>query len=203
MKGTGTRDHLAEALRALCIREGGERSVAAVAGVNPTYLWQIIHGAPLPSGRPRGVGPKLADKLDKFFPGWTDPQHSLAGAKPRGAVAHVLSDPSQSNSALIFWGEVVKQSLPERFRVAAPDDSMSPRVRAGQICEFSTTEKPRPGDGILVRDSTGATYFRRYRERRPGSWEAFPENDAYQPLDSQVDDLQVLAVLVAVHARWG
>lgn len=96
-----------------------------------------------------------------------------------------------------------KSDLPPLFRVAAPDDAMAPRVRAGQLVEFDRDAAPRPGDGVLVIDADGRPYFRVYRLRRPGHWEAQALNDAYSPLDSQRDQLQVAGVLTAVFARWG
>lgn len=97
----------------------------------------------------------------------------------------------------------MNKDLPPRFRVAAPDDSMAPRVRAGEVLEFQTGLPARPGDGVLVQDDAGHFYFRLYRERRPGHWEAHAISDAYQALDSQRDGLRVLAVLTAVYQRWG
>jgi phage repressor protein C with HTH and peptisase S24 domain len=94
--------------------------------------------------------------------------------------------------------------LPEVFQVAVPDDSMAPRVRAGETVEFSTTEKPLPGDGVLVRDQAGGVYFRRYRQAHAGAWEAYPVNEAYRTLLSDRDGLTLLAVLVGVpKQRWG
>lgn len=89
------------------------------------------------------------------------------------------------------------------LRVAAPDNSMAPRVRAGELLEFQTGLPPRPGDGVLVQDDVGNFYFRLYRERTPGHWEAHATSDAYQTLDSQRDGLRVLGVLTAVFQRWG
>lgn len=136
-------------------------------------------------------------------PGWTDIQHSVAGEPPpRWEVAQVLSLPP-INSPLITWGENMHKDLPRKFRVAAPDDSMAPRVRAGELLEFDTSLQPRAGDGVLVRDDAGHHFFRIYRERRPGHWEAAALNPAFQGLDSERDGLHVLAVMTAVFQRWG
>lgn len=96
-----------------------------------------------------------------------------------------------------------RSDLPPVYRVAVPDDAMAPRVRAGQIVEFERDAPARPGDGVLVLDSDGRPYFRVFRERRPGHWQAHPMNDAYSPLDSIADGLEVVGVLTAVFARWG
>lgn len=138
-------------------------------------------------------------------PGWADEQHPEEGAKPRGAVAHILSDTQVSYAPRFTWEQIMQlPALPPTFRVAAVDDSMAPRVKAGEVVEFAVGEAPRPGDGVLVRDSTGALYFRIYRQRRPGAWEAHPVNDAFQALESERDGLSVVAVLVGVpQQRWG
>lgn len=137
-------------------------------------------------------------------PGWTDEQHSKEGARSRGAVAHILSEPAPTYLSLT-WGEIMSMTkLPAEFVVSVPDDSMAPRVRTGDRVRFSTSVDARPGDGVLVRDGTGAMYFRQFRQRRPGSWQAHPLNDAYQPLDSDADQLTVVGVMVGIpEQRWG
>lgn len=135
-------------------------------------------------------------------PNWTDDQHWNEGT--RGGVAQVLSQLKPEDPPQVTWGAKMKKSdLPPLYRVTVPDDAMAPRVRAGQLVEFDRDATPRPGDGVLVLDGEGRPYFRVFRERRPGHWEAHPLNDAYSPLDSLADQLTVAGVLVAVFARWG
>ena len=62
---------LIEALRALCKREGGHAQVADRIEANDQTIYQILAGVKLPSGEPRGVGPKLQRKLEAKFPGWS------------------------------------------------------------------------------------------------------------------------------------
>jgi hypothetical protein len=64
-----------EKLKRLCEEAGGHTEVARRARVSPDNLWQILHGTPLPSGNPRGVGNQLAQKLERAFgkaAGWMD-----------------------------------------------------------------------------------------------------------------------------------
>lgn len=97
-----------------------------------------------------------------------------------------------------------QEPLPTEFVVVLPDDSMAPKAHKGDHVLLSSTETPRPGDGVLVRDKHGQLYFRRYRERRPGVWTAHPENDSYHALESDVDGLVIVAVSVGVpRQRWG
>lgn len=93
--------------------------------------------------------------------------------------------------------------LPRTFRICIEDNSMEPRVKPGAWVHFNSREKARPGDGVLVRDRTGRVHFRVYRAGRPGHWLAYAENEDYDPLESERDQLEVLAVLMAVEARWG
>ncbi len=66
---------------------------------------------------------------------------------------------------------------------------------------FDARIAPLPGDAVLLRDINGGHHIRLYRQG-VGRWEAHATNEAYQPLDSERDGLQVLAVLTGVMARW-
>lgn len=63
-------DQLATALDRLCTKEGGWKVVARKLDVNDQSLYQITTGKRLPSGNPKGVGPKLRSLLDEHYPGW-------------------------------------------------------------------------------------------------------------------------------------
>lgn len=116
--------------------------------------------------------------------------------------AHPLSlDAVKVSSPQIEWGALKMTKLPQAFKVAAPDDSMAPRLKAGQVAEFEVGLEPRPGDGVLVRDPEGEPCIRRCR-RVKGEWEAYAEDgDNHVPFAFGED--QLLAVMVGVHARWG
>lgn len=102
----------------------------------------------------------------------------------------------------IKW-EDIGLSLPDVFETVVPDDSMAPRAKFGDVVKISTKAEPVPGDGILVRDKEGRHYLRVLRERRPGHWEAHAENTNYTPMDSKVDGLTIIGVLVGVPStRW-
>lgn len=96
----------------------------------------------------------------------------------------------------------MRRDLPPTFKVVLQDNSMSPRAPAGTEVEFTRDLSPKPGDGVLVRDRDGNAYFREYRQRREGQWEAYAYNEAYRPLDAEHDELQVIAVLTGVSVRW-
>lgn len=63
-------DPLVEALRTLADREGDYKLVAAKAKVSAAGLDQILKGVLLPSGNPRGIGPRLRASLTKAYPDW-------------------------------------------------------------------------------------------------------------------------------------
>ena len=74
-----TRQRLAQALGALCAREG-YKNVAATIGSSYRTLWQIVHGSKSETGRPRGIGVRLQERLDEHYPGWasTEPSRTVA-----------------------------------------------------------------------------------------------------------------------------
>lgn len=87
----------------------------------------------------------------------------------------------------------------ERKRISQAALARSVGIRQPSVADW----QPRAGDGVLVRDDDGNHFFRIYRERRPGHWEAAALNPAFQALNSERDGLHVLAVMTAVFQRWG
>lgn len=199
------QDRVLERLRALCDRHGLD-AVSVKSGVSREYLRQLVRAYPLESGNPRSLGRKSAARLTQAYPDWMEPQHLPEGeTRPRGQEAQILSQHSASYSPQFTWEALMtQQAMPQHFRVAMPDDSMSPRVRRGDVIEFDATLTPRSGDGVLVRTAAGALFFRLYRQGLPGAWEAHPVNPDFLPLHSARDELSVVAVMVGlpVH-RWG
>lgn len=198
-----------EQLKRWLTNRGGHAKVVQDRGLTQSqasFLSQLVNGYSFGPRAARNLEHRLGmpPKWLEMPPGWTPEQHSPEGLPPQSwLVAHEMSPPPYTDSPLITWGENMHKDLPQKFRVAAPDDSMAPRVRVGELLEFDASLTPRPGDGVLVRDDAGHLYFRAYREGRPGAWEAAALNPAFTPLDSQRDGLQVLAVLTAVFQRWG
>lgn len=102
----------------------------------------------------------------------------------------------------VLWGDLMTNESP-LFWVSLPDDAMAPRAPAGKMICFDRRETARAGDGVLVRDRDGALYFRLYRAAAGGRWTAAALNPSFEPLDSERDGLQVVAVLKAEEGRWG
>jgi transcriptional regulator with XRE-family HTH domain len=197
--------HEAIKARRLALEWSQERLAAAVSeleGLTKPLAWQTVqqweNGVSAPA---RKRLPHVAAAL-----GLTLQELNARSSNqelPTGK-AHVLSESDvRLSSPVIAWERVSMKTLPKAFKVAAPDDSMSPRLRKGQLAEFETGLEYRPGDGVLVKDPRGVCYIRRCRQTR-GGWEAYAEDsEVFPPLPIGDDGLDVLAVMVGVHARWG
>lgn len=87
---------------------------------------------------------------------------------------------------------------PKTKYLVMPDDSMHPRISAGDRLTVEPNWTPEPGEIALFRDSTGAHHVRIYRHIRPGHFVATPANDRdYMPLDSIQDGLTPVGVITA------
>ena len=76
-------------LEKLIHEAGSAATLARVAGTSPSYLSQVRRGLPTTSGKPRGVGNSLAEKLELAMnkpSGWMDEGH-----KPPMAEVAVLN----------------------------------------------------------------------------------------------------------------
>lgn len=101
------------ALKALCLREGGYAVVAKAIGSNDQSIYQIITGVKLKSGRPKGVGPSLRDKLNKRYPGWNSEQNFL---DPHSA---------ELNSILVTIGASFRSIPQDQWAAALVDVSVA------------------------------------------------------------------------------
>lgn len=187
---------------------GDRQKLMKVTGLSKGRVSQLFDEAQ-PFGERAAVA--LAEKLglpsDAFLSGRASAQEtapSYAGPVPtQPMVAQDVSQMEMQHAPLITWGALMQpKKLPALFWIELPDDSMAPRAPAGRLICFDTTMQPRPGDGVLVADATGTVHFRLYRAGAGDRWSAHALNEAYGPLDSQRDGLQVLAVLKAEEGRW-
>lgn len=160
----------------------------------------------LTNWKSRGISREGAEKAEEVFGcayKWV-----LLGIEPvtvaRAVSQSSITIASQDDSPRVKWGAMKRDDLPDVFLVEVPDDAMSDRVRKGNTIKCATDQAPRPGDGVLVSDSTGAWFFRLYSPGAQGRFAAVALNPAYQSLDSERDGLKVVAVLIGIpEARWG
>lgn len=98
-------DPALDALRRLIGGSVAKRmEVANRCGVNEQYLYQLLRGLPLASGRPRRVGRDLREKLDQYYPGWMGESAPAAQALPptlEAALPVVLA--ALSNLSPMRW----------------------------------------------------------------------------------------------------
>lgn len=104
------------ALQVLCEKHGGYATVAAAIGSNDQSIYQIISRTKLPSGREKGIGPQLRDKLNARYPGWNKPAPSADDMPDRlkaalATVAGLLRTipEDQWGNALIDIAEVLQK----------------------------------------------------------------------------------------------
>lgn len=203
-------DPAVRALVELLKREGGEVVVGTVIGANPKSLYQIAAGRLLKSGRQKGVGRDLRERLERHYPGWISlgaEQTPATGEErspyrttgqtitPSGAGQSQPMRLTYRNMAptKVGWEALLKADLPSEFETSLPDNAMAPEAPKGTRCIFVTGHDPEPGDWVLLADRGGQVYCREYRVLSPGRWEAHAVNRAFLPMRGE-DGLRVLAV---------
>lgn len=128
-------------------------------------------------------------------------KHERHETSERGVAQSVsLSNPIVV--PILTWGDLMSRELPDVFKVELPDNAMAPKAGRGAMIEFSQGLVPEPGDGVLVRDSSGGVHFREFRPALGGAWTAFARNEAFPSFHSERDGLKLLAVLTSVTNRW-
>lgn len=137
-------------------------------------------------------------------PSWWDSQHLVAGEERTPyVVAQSMSHLQLDHAPQINWESILTSgSLPKYFWTRLADDAMAPRAGRGKLICFDSTASPRPGDGVLIVDGAGDLYFRLYRSGPAGRWVAHALNPIFHDMDSERDQLRVLAVLHAEEGRW-
>lgn len=207
-------DPAVRALIALLEREGGNFVVGTTIGANPKTLYQIATGIRLKSGRPRGVGRDLREKLQRHYPDWLQIPTGIEEAPQRyvgtvqtitpastGIAQRVSYLPTSIVPPKLVWERLMKMPLPKEFESNAPDNAMAPEAPAGTRCIFITGTDPAPGDWVIVTDQAGQPHLREYRHLRGTMWEAHATNPAYLPMNSERDGLAVIAILDGVRRR--
>lgn len=113
-----------------------------------------------------------------------------------GVVAQTVSPSVFILPVRLTWDALMQsEDLPERFVLEAPDDALAPNLPRGTPVVFAKTSHARPGECVLVQDSRGQRYIRRFVQGVGGAFSAQALHDAYVSLDSARDGLRVLAVM--------
>ena len=217
-----TADPLVEALRLLCHREGGHNQVADKARVSAENLLQILKGVKLPSGKPRGVGPNLREKLTLTFPTWLDTQSVGAAEVAAQGYSVEFTIPQYATGGAMGAGLLLRDQpgMINSWRVTPEwvqknvHHFTNPRNLA-IVTGFGDSMRPlyNPGDPLLVDrgvtsvDFDSIYFFRIENEgfikrlqRIPGiGLRAISENKAYESWDIKDGmDFEVFARVVKV-----
>lgn len=208
-----TTDIYVQALIDLCKAKGGYVKVAEVIGANAPGINQIINRTKLPSGRPRGVGPTLRDKLDAAFPGWCSQQPAavkkldetnknrgikvplLANAASMGGGDDVLTEDVITGELTLtpeFVTEQLRPARPEFLRfIHAYGDSMSPTLNSGDVVLVNTSVQDASVDGIYVLEAHNRLFIKRVSTRLDGKHEISSDNPAKKTVDILNGDHEV------------
>lgn len=178
--------------------------LAAILGKTPGY-WSNLLRDPKKS-----FGEKSARRIEEVWPLprlWLDEVHEDSEVIPAPGGKGVAQDLSLATPTMapkeVTWGDVVAGNLPKSFSLRLRDDALGGMFPRGSIAIFETGIEPIDGRGVLFTDREGEAYVRNYQLRRGAHWLAIAAPEAaakYAPLDSEVDGLSIVAVMVG--AKW-
>jgi SOS-response transcriptional repressor LexA len=110
-------------------------------------------------------------------------------------VAHAMSYTAFEDAPVTREQLMTPETIPARFVFVLEDDAMGKHGRAGDQVVFDKDKPWRVGSGVLVRTGSGEVHVRRVAQGKAANhWLAVPVNPLYRTLDSEADQLQVLAV---------
>lgn len=196
------KEKLIESLKELCRIEGGYRAVADKAGVDDQSIYQIISGVKLPSGNPKGVGPKIQTALSHSFPGWEalvdrqrDASNVTPGPKIRGSVPLLSSVQAGAFKEILdsdYSGgdgvTMISTTVPVNrytFALRVQGDSMEPRFTEGMLLIVEPEMDAQHGDYVIVKNGSEETTFKQI-VKDGEDWFLKPLNPRYpiKPLGS-------------------
>lgn len=188
------------------------RRLCDLTGLEPSVSVDRLHAAIPAVGRGtiqrigEGNAPRydslqrIADYLGVTVPDILSDSPTRNQRISTSGVSHAMRHLPRETPPTIKWESLLTEELPPVFGVAAPDDSMFPRIAVGEMVYFSSIRQAVPGDEVLLCDSAGNAYIRVYRQRTPTVWTAQAENPDHLPLESDRDGLTVLGVMIE-HVR--
>jgi phage repressor protein C with HTH and peptisase S24 domain len=94
--------------------------------------------------------------------------------------------PTGAGEAYIPW----PTSDPDAYAVRVKNDSMSPRIRAGEVIVVSPRTTPSPGDDVLVRLRNGRKMVKELLYQRGGAVTFGSINQAYKPVTVSLEEIE-------------
>lgn len=209
-------------LRALVAEFKTADAVAQRAQTAPMYLSQILNGAKSSTGNTRGIGDKLARKLEEGCGkevGWMDRPHraeavpfdenvmpATVGLRPIPVISSVqagalrdMESPYPPGAGYAY--EYTDQDLSEwAFALDVEGLSMLPEFKPGDRIIVDPEIAPNPGDFVVARNGSEQATFKKYRPRGIDTagnevFELVPLNDDYPTLRSDTEHLTVIGVV--------
>jgi SOS-response transcriptional repressor LexA len=187
------KDRLVESLKELCRVQGGYKAVADKAGVDDQSIYQIISGVKLPSGNPKGVGPKIQTALTRSFPGWealggqetpnVTPGPDIRGSVPllssvqAGAFKEVLDSGYSGGDGVVMIPTTVPVNR-YTFALRVQGDSMEPRFTEGMLLIVEPELDAQHGDYVIVKNGSEEATFKQL-VKDGGDWFLKPLNPRY------------------------
>lgn len=198
------------ALRRLCERVGGYDAVAREIGANGQSIYQIITGRKLPSGNPKGVGPKLRAKLTEHFPDWLAAGHGqtrssdselgdglalkrIARLPLVGEVKGGSDGYLEEMQYPVGHGEGTVEyptADPNAYALRVRGDSMHPRYRAGEFVIVEPGIEPQEGDDVVVLCTNGSKMLKQLNWRRGDEVQLLSINNGYAPVTLQRSEIE-------------
>jgi len=209
-------------LRSLVAEFKTADAVAQRAQTAPMYLSQILNGAKSSTGNARGIGDKLARKLEEGCGkevGWMDRPHrnvaaqfdenvvpAAVGLRPVPVISSVqagalrdMESPYPPGAGYAY--EYTDQDLSAwAFALDVEGLSMLPDFRPGDRIIVDPDMAPNPGDFVVARNGSAQATFKKYRPRGIDAagneiFELVPLNDDYPTLRSDTELLSVIGVV--------
>lgn len=189
------KDKLIESLKELCKAHGGYKAVADKAGVDDQSIYQIISGVKLPSGNPKGVGPKIQAALSRSFPRWEDladrkkevsnvaPGPNIRGSVPllsgvqAGAFKEILDSNYSGGDGVVMIPTTVPVNR-YTFALRVQGDSMEPRFTEGMLLIVEPELDAQHGDYVIVKNGSNETTFKQL-VKDGSDWFLKPLNPRY------------------------
>lgn len=117
----------------------------------------------------------------------------LVALPSRPRVGIDIEDARAAELREVSWGELMgAKELPDSFTLPVDGQPLG-GFAPGERVIFSRSARPIPGKPVLLVDTDGNYFMRRYVERKPGQWRAVADSDGLDPLDPERDGVTIFA----------
>lgn len=183
--------------------------------LNESYLSQIITGKkPLNLEWSMAISAGLGVPVEKFSPRWAKtissaktlvqnvvPATTLDGFRVPIVIISLDTTMEQlskklSNSEFAGFLNTQCHVSKNAFGLRVIDDSMSPRIKKGDVVIIETDIQPRPGDVVLAALENGKLILRNYKELPKKAFCLYPNRPDFATVSSLDETLSIKGVVV-------